>query len=369
MKSSIANSNSLILGGREWLLVLGIFTVISLVVYNGFNRWERIPVEPDFRSTCWEARMSDYYAYSQWANYAREHYKILLLGDSVIWGQEVPNNETISHFLNQQLGSEKVANLGIDGLTLAALDGILANYGSGFRDTNAIVELNPLWMSSPKRDMREKGTFHHPRLVPQFDSRIKYFKDFNERLGYVIEHHLKVPPFVRHLMVNYYDNKSVANWLLESPYRNPLSAITFQGPPMMKEKQGLGTGWEGRIKNKDKFKPINDPFLQPEESVMFEHFIKALDKLKKNNVNAMILLGPYNTYNLTPESKQKLFVMIGEIKKILDARNVTYFDSTNDLLPSDAYADQCHALAVGHAQLAEAMVKDPKVQQWLATVK
>ncbi len=369
MKTTIPNSNTVFLNGREWLIVLGVFIAISLVVYNGFNRWERIPVETDFRSTCWEARMSDYYAYSQWANYARDHYKILLIGDSVIWGQEVPNNETVSHFINQQLGKEEVANLGIDGLTLAALDGMVANYGSAFRNTNAIVELNPLWMSSPKRDMREKGNFHHPRLVPQFDPRIKYFKDFNERLGYVIEHHLKVPPFVRHLMVNYYDNKSVANWLLENPYRNPLSAITFQGPSMMKEKQGLGTDWASREKDPAKIELRDDPFLNPDESVMFEHFLRALDKLKKHNVNAMVLLGPFNTYNLNPESRQKLFTMIGQIKQILDKRGVTYFDATCDLLPSTAYADQCHALASGHAQLAEAMVKDPKVQRWLATVK
>lgn len=369
MKTTIPNSNSVILTGKEWLLVIGILVVICLVAYNGFSRWEKLPIEADFRSTCWEERMSDYYAYSEWANYARNHYKILLIGDSVIWGQEVPNNETVSHFINQQLGREEVANLGIDGLTLTSLDGILANYGSAFHDTNAIVELNPLWVSSPKRDLRGDWHFHHPRLVPQFDHRIKYYKDFNERLGYVIEHHLKVPPFVRHLMVNYYDNKSVASWLLENPYRNPLTAITFQGPPMMREKQGLGTDWASRIKKPEDFKPLDDPFVKLDESIQFEHFIKALDKLKKHNVNCIVLLGPYNSYNLTPESKQLLFSTMNDIKKVLDQRGVPYFDSTHDLIPSEFYGDQCHALAGGHALLAEAFAKDPMVQKWLATVK
>lgn len=369
MRQTVQHSNTFVLTGKEWLITIGIFLAISFTVYTGWRFWERIPVEKDFRATCWEARMSDYYAYSQWARYARSHYPVLLVGDSVIWGQEVNNDQTISHYLNEELGGEKVANLGIDGLTLAALDGLVTHYGGDLRDTNAIVELNPLWLSSPKRDFRGGWNFHHPRLVPQFDRRIEYYKDTNERLGYVIEHILRIPPFVRHLMVNYYDNKSVANWLLDFPYRNPLAAINFQGAPMMKEKQGLGTDWESRIEDRTKWKPVDDPFLDPDETIQFGCFLDAIEKLKKRNVNVFVLLGPYNTWNLTPESKTKLFSMMDAIKARLDKEGIPYFDSTRDLLPSNAYADQCHALAGGHARLAEVMTRDPKFREWMNGVR
>ncbi|MHB9029458.1 MAG: hypothetical protein ACYC9O_11880 [Candidatus Latescibacterota bacterium] len=369
MREPISNSNAFLLTGKEWLITIGVFLVLTFGVYTSWYHLERIPVEPDFRSTCWDARMSDYYNYSQWARYAREHYKILLIGDSVIWGQEVDNNQTISHYLNEQLGEEKVANLGIDGLTCAALDGIVTHYGRNLHDTNMIVEINPLWMSSPTRDLRGEWKFHHPRLVPQFNKRITYYKDTNERLGYAIEHILRIPPFVRHLMVNYFDNKSVANWLLEFPYRNPLTAINFQGAPMMKEKQGRGTSWESRIKNKEKWKPVDDPFLEPDESLQFQHFLAALEKLQKRNVNVFVLLGPFNTWNLTPEAKERFFAMMDKVGKKLDDRGIPWFDSTRDLIPSEEYGDNCHALAGGHSVLAAAMAQDAKFREWLNGIK
>ena len=367
MRQTVPNSNSIILTGREWLITIAIFLAFSFTVYNGWYHWEKLAVEPDYRSTCWEERMSDYWAYMQWSRYARSHYKILFIGDSVIWGQEVSNTETISHYLNAQLGkNEMVANLGIDGLTDTALDGIVTYYGDFLGKTNVILQFNPLWMASPTRDLRGKWRFHHPRLVPQLDHRITYFKNLNERVGYLFEHYLRLPPFVRHQMVNYFDNKSIAAWLMDNPYRFPLSAITFKSAPMMKEKQGLGKSWLDR---KDGGKLVDEPFLSLNESIQWECYLKALAKLKKRGVNGFILLGPFNTYALTPASRERFFVMMDAIKKELDRLGFPYFDSTRDLLPSREYGDNCHALADGHAVLAEAMVKDPAFQKWVAAIK
>lgn len=369
MQERIPNSNAFLLSGKEWLVTIGIFLVLTIGVYTQWPKWERLTAGPDYRSTCWEARMSDYYAFSQWISHARDHYKILLIGDSVIWGQEVDNDQTISHFINGQLGGEMVANAGMDGLTPAALEGIVKHYGKGLHDTHAIVELNPLWMSSPKRDLRTDWKFHHPRLVHQFDRRISYYKDVNERLGYAIEHALRIPPFVRHLMVSYYDNKSVASWLIENPYRNPFAAITFHTPPLMREKQGRGTDWQSRIKNPAKWKPVDDPFIDPAASIQFEGFLTALDVLKKRNVSTFVLLGPYNTWNLTPESKARLFAMLDTIGATLTERGIPYFDATRDLIPSGGYGDQCHALADGHALLAAALANDPGFKTWVDGIK
>lgn len=366
MRQTIPNSNSIILTGREWLLTIAIFLAFSFTVYNGWYHWEKLAVEPDYRSTCWEERMSDYWGYMEWNRYAREHFKMLLIGDSVIWGQEVGNNQTISHYLNAQLGKEEAANLGIDGLTDAALNGLVTWYGDYLRSTNAIIQFNPLWMSSPTRDMRRKSGFHHPRLVPQLDHRIVYFKDLNERVGYHFEHILKLPPFVRHQMVNYFDNKSITTWLMDNPYRCPLGAITFRAAPVMTEKQGLGTSWLDR---KGGGKLIDEPFLPLNESVQWECYLKALEKLKKRDMNVFILLGPFNTYYLTSASRERFFVMMDAVKKELDSRGFPYFDSARDLLPSGEYADQCHALAGGHAILAEAMVKDPVFLKWMTSIR
>jgi hypothetical protein len=137
--------------------------------------------------------MSDYWAYEQWTRIARGKFGILLIGDSAIWGQEVASAETISHCINATLGSEAVANLGIDGLSNAAMEGLFRYYGRHIRHANVILQFNPLWMSSPWRDMRENWIFHHPRLVRPFDRRIRYYRSLSERLGYLLEHYLRLP--------------------------------------------------------------------------------------------------------------------------------------------------------------------------------
>lgn len=364
-RATLPNSNTIVLSGREWLLAFGVFLAVTVVIYFGWSRWEKIPQEKDYRSTCWGERMSDYWAYSQWIRAARRDYRILLIGSSVIWGQEVPNSETISHFINQELGREDVANLGIDGLTNAAMVGLFKYYGRDLHDSQIILEFNPLWMSTPRRDLRGKGSerweFHHPRLAPLLDRRISYYRSVDERIGYLFEHVLKLPPFVRHLMVNYFENKSIAVWSMDHPYRLPPAAISFRAAPMMKEKQGLGTSWSSR----EGAQIRDDPFLEVGESVQWEFYLKALKILKNKRNKVFILLGPYNTYCLNERSRKRFFAMMDEVKRQLDELGFPYFDSTADLLPRDEYADQCHLLKDGHVQLARALVNDASFRRWL----
>ena len=362
MKKTIPNSNSVVLTGKEWILTVALAGIISFSIYFGWDRWEKIGLEPDYRSTCWEERMSDYWAYGQWSRIARGKFKILLVGDSEVWGQEVVSTGTISHCLNEILGSGEVANLGIDGLSNAAMEGLFRYYGRHIRHTNIILQFNPLWMSSPWRDMRENWIFHHPRLVRQLDGRIHYYRGLSERLGYLLEHYLRLPPFVRHLMVNYFENKSIAVWLLDHPYRFPFGAITFMGTPVMREKQGLGTPWSSQP-GAGKF---DDPFLLLDGSVQWECYLGALQLLKDKGNRVFVLLGPYNTYNLTDTSRARFFAMMDAVKKKLGEIGYPYFDSTRDLLPSGEYADKSHVLRSGHALLARAMAKDTRFRQWLA---
>ncbi len=368
-KPTLPNSNSIVLSGREWLAATALFLAIGFGLDFGWRRWEKLPPESDYRSTCWAERMSDYWAYSQWTRAARDRHRILLIGSSVIWGQEVPNTETLSHFINSELGRDDVANLGIDGLTDAAMTGLFKHYGRHLRDTNIILEFNPLWMSSPRRDLRGSGNdiwqFHHPRLVPQFDRRISYYRSFGERLGYAIEHRLRLPPFVRHLMVNDFENKSIGAWLMDHPYRFPPAALTFTPAPMMKDRQGLGTPWSSRKDAQIR----DDPFLRIVESLQWEFYLKALGRLREKGNNVFVLLGPYNSYCLTEASRGRLFTMMDEVKRQLAELGYLYFDSTHDLLPSAEFGDQCHLLKRGHALLARALAGDAAFQRWLGRLK
>ncbi|MFA6473193.1 MAG: hypothetical protein WCU00_14275 [Candidatus Latescibacterota bacterium] len=361
----IPNSNSVFLNVKEWAVTLVLFFGICFGIYFGWYRWEKFLPEPDFRSTCWEERMSDYWAYARWTRYAREHYTIFLMGDSVIWGQEVNNDETISHFLNAESGKEIVANLGVDGLHCAGENGMIKWFGQYIHDSNIILEFNPLWMSEPLYDLRGNWkNFFHPRLAPQFSTRIHYFRSMNERLGYLFENCFRIPALVRHIMVDYFGNKSVTAWIMANPYRNPFSAITFQAAPLMRKAPGRGLDWETK-----KLKMKDSPFVPFDESVQWKGFLGALDKLKKKNMHVFVLLGPFNTYQLTPKSSERYRKMIAEVKKTLDRRGYPWFDCTTGILPSNAFADDCHLLKGGHAILAGAMMKDTGFRKWIEEIR
>lgn len=360
--SSISVSNGMILTVREWVATIVLVTTVTATVYYGWRSWEHFAPGPDHRETCWAELQSDYWAYMRWCKTARATNDILLLGDSVIWGQEVRNDETISHYLNVYLGKPMVANLGNDGLFMAGIRGIVKYYGDFLGDTNVIVEFNPLWMTSPTRDLHgpKKSQYHHPRLIPQFDSRINYYHDLNTRIGYQIEHTFRVFPFVRHLMANYYDNTSISGWMMDHPYNNPFAAITFEASPVMAESQGKSIDWVTK-----KMKTADEPFMDPAESIQFECFMNALDMLKKKNTRVFVLIGPFNTYYLTPESRQRCFDMIAKVKKIFDECGYPYFDSLDIGLPSTIYGDSCHLLKEGHDLLAQSFVADPSFRKWV----
>jgi len=361
--SSISVSNAMILSVREWIWSIALSALVIAVIYYGWSSWERYEPGPDHRETCWAELQSDYWAYMRWCRYAREHYDILLIGDSVIWGQEVRNDETISHYMNEFLGEEMIANMGNDGLFMAGINGFVKYYGDYLDGANVIVQFNPLWMSSKRRDLRgeKKSRYHHPRLIPQFDRRINYYHDFNTRLGYQMEHYFRVFPFVRHLMANYFENKSISGWMMDHPYENPFAAVTFRAAPVMAEKQGKGLDWETKG-----IKQADDPFVPPRESIQFELFLDALDRLRKKNANVFVLLGPFNHHYLVPESRERLFAMLDEVKKILDDRGYPYFDAISINLPSKTFGDSCHLLKEGHIMLAREFVKDAKFREWLS---
>jgi hypothetical protein len=359
--SSISVSNAMVLTPRDWLYAVVISAVIISAVYFGWGSWERYEPGPDHRETCWAELQSDYWAYMRWIRYARDHYDILLLGDSVVWGQEVSNDRTISHYLNEQLGGEKVANVGNDGLFMAGINGAVRYYGDYLNDTDVIVQCNPLWFDTPQRDLRgeKKSRYHHPRLIPQFDPRITYYHDLNTRLGYQIEHSFRVFPFVRHLMANYFDNTSISKWMNDHPYENPFAEITFMSSDVMAEKQGRGVDWETK-----EMDVADKPFVELDESIQLELFMDALDRIRQKGSRVFVLIGPYNQHHLVPSSRAVLFERMTELKQVFDDRGYPYYDTFSAGLPSRTFADNCHLLAEGHEIVARALAGDPRFQEW-----
>ena len=53
-----------------------------------------------------------------------------MLGDSVVWGEYVLPDGTLSHFLNQEAGQpDRFVNGGVNGLFPLAQEGLIDDYG------------------------------------------------------------------------------------------------------------------------------------------------------------------------------------------------------------------------------------------------
>ena len=143
---------------------------------------------------------------------------IVVLGDSVVWGEYVLPDGTLSHFLNQEAGAtNRFVNAGVNGLFPLALEGLVRYYGRPLRHQKVILHCNVLWMTSPKADLStdKEEPFNHAALVPQFFPRIPCYRaDANERLSAIVERNVPFLEWVSHLQNAYFGQKSIPKWTL-----------------------------------------------------------------------------------------------------------------------------------------------------------
>jgi len=363
-RSAIPNSNSLILSMPEWIFVGFLFVAIITLLSLRWHRWEKFNPDSDYRLPCWEEKKSDYWAFSRWCKYARSRYKVFVIGGSVIWGQEVKNDETMSHYLNQFAGNEELfANMALDGLHPVAMYSLAKYYGRYLNNKHILLLCSPFWMSSKNFDLQgDWYDFHHPRLAPQFWPRIKCYKEKTDvRLGVLLERNIPFIGLIRHILSNYYENMNVQKWMAKYPYRNPLACITFKSAAVLAEVQGTGTSWQQKEcyrENLDVYK------LSASESLQWEYFKKTI-KLMQSRNNKLFVLLLYHPYLLSPESRKRLARFCEGIGDWLDEEKISYFDVETDI-PSRYYADECsHLLKEGHIRIAKLLLQDKGFQEWL----
>jgi len=178
-------SNELRLSAREWLVSIAIVLTCLLTIPWIWKHFESFAPQSDYRIPY--ALSKDYWLYQRRIEQVARPGNVLVLGDSVVWGEYVRPDGTLSHFLNEQLpAGDRFVNCGVNGLFPLAMAGLVQNYGRAIRDGKVIVHCNVLWMSSPKADLSDPRpqNFNHSRLVPQFFPRIpSYGADANERFS------------------------------------------------------------------------------------------------------------------------------------------------------------------------------------------
>jgi hypothetical protein len=344
-QNAVFSSNCIRLSTIEWIFVaLAALMILSLTPVI----WERVEkFEPgtDFRLP-YESG-NDYWQYNRYCRWEASRQDISVIGDSVIWGHYVSKDNTLSHYLNELTPDTQFANLGLDGIHPAAMEGLLRYYGKNITHQNVILHFNPLWISSPKQDLQgeKEFVFNHPDLVAQFFPRIPCYKaSFSKRIAAVLRRTITLPNWVSHINITYFQSMSMPAWTLENPYRNPLSAVTFKLPGTDNYEQ-----WEKSHQPKN-ISTDGYQWVMPDESLQWRCFLHTIQLLRERKNNVFVLVGPFNEHTLGQTNLVAYQTLKRQIELALNANNVNYY--MPPVLPAEYYIDASHPTNEGYALLA-----------------
>jgi hypothetical protein len=367
--------NEMRLDLRQIVLALAIIVVTVGVTPWLWKSLERFETGPDYRIPYDLSK--DYWLYQRRLHDKIDPQSIVLLGDSVVWGEYVLPDGTWSHFLNQETGQPgKFVNGGVNGLFPLALEGLVDHYGRALRHRKVILHCNLLWLSSPKADLQiaKEEKFNHSRLVPQFFPRIPCYKaDANERLGAIVERNLDFSAWVNHLQNAYFGQKSILAWTLEDDggdpprypngYKDPFAQITFVVPgaprvdPLRGPQSPRHKPWtEGGG-------PASFEWVGLDTSLQWGAFRRVVKTLQERGNDLFVILGPFNEHMVAPDSLEPYRKLRDGVTAWLQENHVPHL--VPEVLPTALYADASHPLTEGYALLAAKTLASDDFQSWL----
>lgn len=356
----IAFSNSIRLSGTQWLALAALAALVALFAPRLWSQYEEFALEPDYRVP--RELSNDYWFFEHYAELAAADYDVLVLGDSAVWGEFVTRQETLSHYLNQQAGRERFANLGLNGAHPLALEGLIEHYGGAIAGKNVLLQCNPTWLRSLKTDLRHADAeVNHERLVPQFVPKVPAYKaEISPRLGIQVERRVPVTKWANHLQQAYYRVPSdtggtvpsdVPGWTLKHPYGNPLEPLCQPLPESDYRRHQSAEPWFKTMK------PQDFDWVDIDESLQWQAFQRTVNILLARGNRVFVLVGPFNEHMMTPASLKRYEKLKADIAARLSVRQIPHLVARP--LPSAQYGDASHPLPAGYEQLARALMDEP----------
>ena len=367
--------NEVRLNIHQWLAAAGIITIVVLLTPRLWERMERFDTGLDYRIPYDLSK--DYWLYGRRLRQVAKPDKIVVLGDSVVWGEYVLPNGTLSHFLDQQSGkSGRFINGGLNGLFPLAQEGLVKFYSRALRKQKIIVQCNLLWMTSPKADLstEKEEQFNHSRLVPQFSPKIPCYKaDANERVSAVVERHVAFLSWVEHLQNAYYGQKSILRWTLQddggdpphypNAFKDPFGQIKLRVPsapsrdPLRGPDSPRHRPWSESGQGTTHFE-----WVSLESSLQWQAFQRMLGTLQDRGNDVMVVLGPFNEHMMAEENRPAYRKIRDGVAAWLEKNKVPHV--VPETLPSALYADASHPLTEGYELLAKQINQSEAFQKW-----
>ena len=372
--SAVYGSNELRLSARQWLIVIAIFVGWMLIVPRAWKHWERFSTGADYRIPY--SLSKDYWLYERRIDETTGAQSIPIFGDSVVWGEYVRPDGTLSHFLNKQAGQPRFINAGVNGLFPLAMEGLVEHYAGAIRGRKVIVHWNILWLTSAKADLStdQQERFNHSRLVPQFFPRIPaYHADANERLSAELDQHVNYFAWSAHLQNAYYDQRSIPQWTLiddgnEPPnypnaWRNPLAPLKTGIPtePANDPQRGPASP-RHKAWNAGGAEPTRFEWVDLDSSLQWHAFQRVVQLLRARGNDVMVIVGPFNEHMIALDQRATYRAMQVQVVNWLSANQCKVI--APEVLPSDLYADASHPLTQGYALLARRIHEQPQFSNW-----
>jgi hypothetical protein len=368
-------ANEMRLNARQWLAALGIVLAFMFCAPRLWERIERFDTGPDYRIPY--TLSNDYWLYHRRVA-SLDPASIPVLGDSVVWGEYVRLDGTLSHFLNQESGKPGTfVNCGVNGLFPLSLEGLIADYAGPIQNRKVILHCNVLWMTSPKSDLSSdrEETFNHATLVPQFFPRLSSYRaDAATRLGAIAVRHSGFFSWVNHLDSVYFGQQSIPRWTLAeddadpphhpNAWRNPLARITLRvpGEPQNDPQRGP-TSSRHRPWTAGGGAPTHFDWVELSASQQWRAFQRVVGLLRSRGNDLFVVFGPFNEHMIAPDQRPTFYRLRDGITGWLIANRVAY--AAPQTLPSDLYADASHPLTDGYALLAREIFATHDFQRWL----
>ena len=371
-------ANPVRLSGREWLVVLVVMVLVIRLFPDGWARWESVAYGKNYRVPY--ALSKDYWLYERWLGEATSEDTVFVVGDSVVWGEYVRVDGTLSAFLNKMSDvPSRFVNAGLNGLFPLALEGLVRCYGGSIRDRAVLLHCNLLWMTSREADLSgaKEQRFNHPHLVPQFDPEIpSYRATLEERLEVVMGRSVRFLGFVSHLQNAYLDQKGFYEWTLADDgdyppsyphtYQLPWMVIdgVVSGEPQVDPDRGVNSdrhrSWSSTGVGSQHF-----DWIPLDTSLQWAAFQRLVRLLRDRGNHLLVVVGPLNRHIMSPENQT-----------VFDDRSqsvVDWFEGERvpclvpETLRFDLYGDASHPLTEGYEKLAASLWDSEAFQTWLQT--
>jgi hypothetical protein len=368
--------NEIRLTPRQWLVALLIAAIVVAFTPWVWDRLESFRTGPDYRLPY--SLSNDYWLYERRVNQVVNQDRVILLGDSVVWGEYVAPDGALSHFLNDQAGvTDRFVNLGLNGLFTLAQEGLIYYYGRTLRHERVLVHFNPLWLTSPKADLsaEKEVPFNHARLVPQFSQRIpSYRATADDRLSAFVRRNVPFLQWVGHVEDAYFEQKSIPKWTLAddggSPprypntYRNPLAQISLAVPSAPADDPDRGPNsprhrpWSADGQGLTRFEWVN-----LDTSLQWRAFQRLVEELRRRGNSVFVVVGPFNEHLMVEDNRATYRKLRGDMGEWFRQNQIPH--AIPEVLPSGLYTDASHPLTEGYDLLAQRVLADPQFQEWI----